>query len=332
MVEKIIIVPILLSFLATLLLVPFWIRKAREIGMTWEDMNKKDKPKVSGAGGMIVVFGFIVGVFSFIALNVFVFVGEDRTIINALAAVSSVLFLSFIGFVDDLFGWKRGGLTRTSRIILVLFASIPLVVISAGRKALTIPFLGGIELGIIYPLLFIPLGIIGATTTFNFLAGFNGLEAGNGIIIISGLSIFAYIGGNSWLAVLGLCMIAPLFAFLIFNFSPAKILPGDILTYSVGGLIAIIAILGGLEKIAVFFFIPVIAEVILKVRGKLVKQSFGEPQEDDSLKLKYEKIYSLNHLAIYLMNKFGIRATERKVVVSIWMLYVVFVVAGFLIF
>ncbi|HIF03136.1 MAG TPA: glycosyl transferase family 4, partial [Nitrospinaceae bacterium] len=33
----------------------------------------------------------------------------------------------------------------------------------------------------------IPLGIVGAATTFNFLAGFNGLETGQGILIFSGL-------------------------------------------------------------------------------------------------------------------------------------------------
>ena len=45
--------------------------------------------------------------------------------------------------------------------------------------------------------LMIPIGIAGATYTYNFLAGVNGLEAGQGMIILSFLSLIAYITGSS---------------------------------------------------------------------------------------------------------------------------------------
>jgi len=79
--------------------------------------------------------------------------------------------------------------------------------------------------------------------------------------------------------------------FYIFNKYPAKVFPGDVLTYSVGAIIAITAILGNIEKIAVFFFIPYIIEVVLKSRGRLKKASFAEVQEDGSLKNRYNKFY-----------------------------------------
>ena len=185
---------------------------------------------------------------------------------------------------------------------------------------------------IIYPLFIIPLGIVGVTTTYNFLAGLNGLEAGQGIILVSVFSLVAYMTGSYWLALVGLCMIASLFAFMLYNFYPAKIFPGDSLTYTVGGMLGIMAILGNFEKIAVFFFIPFVIEFFLKARGKFVKQSFGEPKKDGSLTLRYEKIYSLNHVAIKLMEKAGIKPTERKVVLSIWLFQIAIIVVGFFIF
>jgi UDP-N-acetylglucosamine--dolichyl-phosphate N-acetylglucosaminephosphotransferase len=216
--------------------------------------------------------------------------------------------------------------------MLIALASVPLIVINAGHDAMNFPFLGEISFGIIYPLVIIPLGIIGATTTFNFLAGFNGLEAGLGIILLSGLSIVAFFTGSSWLAVIGLCMIAALAAFFMYNKFPAQVFPGDILTYVIGGLVAIMAILGNFEKVAVFFFIPYIIETFLKARGQLLKQSFGLPQKDGSLELRYPKVYGLTHFSIYIMRKFGVKATERRVVYALWTFQALVIVLGLWIF
>jgi len=263
---------------------------------------------------------------------VFFLESHNGSLVEIFALLSVVLLLSCIGFVDDLFGWRKGGLSKRSRIILVVIASIPLIAINAGKSSIALPSIGLFDLGLIYPLVLIPIAIIGTSTTFNFLAGFNGLEAGNGIITLFALAFVAFFTGNSWLSVIALCMVASLFAFLIFNFYPTKVFPGDSLTYAVGGLIGIMAILGNFEKIALFFFIPYILEVFLKGRGKFEKQSFGTPKKDGSLDLKYDKIYSLNHAAIFLMKKFNIKPTERKVVLTIWIFNLIIVIMGFVIF
>ena len=67
---------------------------------------------------------------------------------------------------------------------------------------------------------------------------------------------------------------------------------------------------GNFEKIALFFFIPFIIEVILKSRGKLIKSSFGKPEKDGSLSLAYEKLYGLTHVSIYLLKKIGIKSVN----------------------
>lgn len=332
MVDIILTIPILASFFVTLFLIPFWIKKAKQIGLVWPDMNKISYPKIAGSGGIIAVLGFVFGIFLFIAFRVFYLKSTNSYLVELFALLTVILILSCTGLIDDLLGWQKGGLRRKHRIVLTAIAAIPLMAINAGKSNMFIPFFGSVDIGIFYPLLIIPIGIVGATTTFNFLAGFNGLEAGQGIIILGSLSLIAFITGNSWLSLVALCMIASLMAFLFYNFYPTKVFPGDSLTYAVGGLIAILAILGNFEKIAVFFFIPYILETILKLRGKLVVQSFGKPLNDGSLDLRYNKICGLEHLAIYLMKKINIKPTERKVVFSIWLFQIIIIVVGFIIF
>jgi len=327
------ILTILVSFALTLLLLPKWINKCRETGLLWEDMNKHNHPKnVAASGGIIVVLAFVFSVLSYIAIRTFIIKDMDGVTLSIFGLLSVILILSIVGLVDDLLGWKKGGLSWRFRIFLAIFASIPLVVINAGHHVMNIPLLGEVNFGLIYPLIFIPIAITGATSTFNFLAGFNGLEAGQGIIIISFLSFLAYSTGTSWLAVVGLCMVASLVVFYLYNKNPAKVFPGDILTWSVGSLIASMAILGNFEKIAVFIFIPYILETILKVRGKLKKYSFGIPDKNNNLSLPYDKIYGLTHLSIFILSKFKKEVKEQEVVYLIFAFQIILCLIALLIF
>lgn len=320
-----------LSFLLTLLLVPYWIRKAHQIKLVWPDVNKYTRPSVAGSGGAAVVGVFVVSILIFIAYRVF-YLHSSLYLVEMFGLLVTLVLLCGIGFMDDLLGWQRGGLSRRSRIILVIIASLPLVVINAGRATMEIPFLGLMDLGLLYPLVLIPLGIVGAATTFNFLAGFNGLEAGQGVLILSALSLVAYLTGNAWLALLGGCFVMALLAFLMYNFFPSKVFPGDSLTYPIGGMIAMMAILGNFEKIAMFFFLPVMIEVFLKARGAFIKPSFGKPTSDGGLELLHPRIYGLTHLALYIQQKMGIKATEKRSVYLIWAFQLIVILAGFFIF
>jgi UDP-N-acetylglucosamine--dolichyl-phosphate N-acetylglucosaminephosphotransferase len=327
--DKLLILAVIISFLITILIMPFWIRKAKQIGLIWEDMHKVGHPQnVAGSGGVIVVLGFMMGVLIYVAARVFSF-NSFGNVVEILAILCCVLFMALIAFVDDLFGWHKGGLSIRSRLILTAFAAIPLMVINAGSSTLL-----GINLGILYPLVIIPIAVTGATTTYNFLAGYNGLEAGQGIIMLGALSIVTYLTGNAWLSVVALCMCAALAAFYLFNKKPAKVFPGNVLTYSVGALIAAIAVIGNIEKIALFFFIPYILETILKSRGRLKKQSFGKLNEDGSLEVPYDKIYGLEHLAIWILKKVkpNKKVYENEVTWLIHSFTIIIILIGFLIF
>jgi UDP-N-acetylglucosamine--dolichyl-phosphate N-acetylglucosaminephosphotransferase len=330
--EYILFLPILISFITCLIFLPMWIRKSREVGLLWEDMNKHNHPKnVASSGGLIVVISFIIGVLFYVAFRTFFRVGVEINL-QIFALTSTILLFAIIGLTDDLLGWNNGGLSKRLRVVLSFVAAIPLIVIHAGESIMFVPILGQVEFGLLFPLFLVPLGIAGAATTYNFLAGFNGLEAGQGIIILSFLSYVAYATGSPWLSLIGMVMVASLVPFFIFNKVPAKVFPGDILTYSVGGLIAIMAILGNFEKIAIFVFAPYILETALKVRGGLKKHSFGKPNKDNSLELPYKKIYGMTHLSIFILSKFKKKVYEKDVTYFIFLIQIILCLVALAIF
>ena len=327
--EPLLIIPFIVAFFLTLFFTHIWIKKARQIGLVWEDMHKSGHPKnVSGSGGIGVFFGFILGTLTYIAIKTFI-LNTNEVTLQIFALLTTISIVSFVGFIDDLLGWRRGGLSKRSRLILLLSAAIPLMVINAGESSMM-----GIEFGLLYPLFFIPLGIVGASATFNFIAGYNGLEASQGILILSGLSLVTFLVGKSWLSLISLIMVVSLLAFYIFNKYPAKVFPGDVLTYSAGALIASVAILGNIEKIAVFFFIPYIIETGLKLRGRLKNQSFAKMNNNGGLDIPYKKFYGIEHIAIYLLKKIKKekKVSEKEVVYAINLFQIFIIILGFVLF
>lgn len=325
--EPLILLAIIASFFCTFIALPIWIKKAKQEGLFGKDINKPHKPVVAEGGGFVVLGGAAIGILLYIAFNTFK-MGNTETLVSIFALLSVLFISSIVGIVDDFLGWKKG-LNKWVRILLVLFAAVPLMAINAGTSTIS-----GINLGLLYPLIIIPLGVVGATVTFNFLAGYNGLEASQGIILLSALAIVTFLVGSPWLSVLAICMVAALLGFLVFNMYPAKVFPGDVMTYAIGAMIAGIAILGNIEKIALFFFIPYILEVILKARGKLEKESFAKVNEDGSLKPPYKKVYGLEHIAIKVLKKIkpSGKAYEKEVVWTINIFQIIIIALGFWIF
>ena len=305
---------VIVSFIITLLALPYWIKRAREHNLVSQDVNKLKAKPVADIGGIIVSFGAIIGVLLFIAITVFIKKGDSMYYL--LAAVSSLLIATLIGLVDDILGWKLG-IRQYQKTILSVLIALPIVVINAGQSTMNLPFLGLVDFGLLYPLLLIPIGIMGASNGFNMLAGYNGLEAGMGIIILSALGFLAWIVDKYPAMIIAYCFVAALLAFFIFNRYPARVFGGNTLTYSVGAAIAIVAILGDLEKFAVILFIPYFLEFVLKMRGLLQKESFAKPLKDGSLTNRYDKWYGIEHIAVSLIKKIKGRAFEYEVVAVI---------------
>lgn len=304
----------LISFTICFLMLPGWIRRAKARGFVGKDLHKRDQREVAEMGGVVVIFGTVLTILVFIAFDTFYY-ANSNSITEVLAVIASILIATIIGMMDDMLGW-RIGLRQREKVLLTFLIPVPLMVINAGQSVMTFPFLGKVDIGLLYPLLIIPIGMIGASNAFNMLAGYNGLEAGMGIVTISTLGFLAYNTGNTVATVIAVATIFALIALLYYNKYPARVFPGDTLTYPVGAIVAIIAIVGNLEKFAVFLFFLYYIEFLLKARGKLRPEWTAKLLEDNSLAVR-NKVYSIPHIAILSLRKIKGRAYEHEVVLVV---------------
>jgi UDP-N-acetylglucosamine--dolichyl-phosphate N-acetylglucosaminephosphotransferase len=305
----------LIAFVCTFILTKRWIPVAHRAGLVGHDMNKPNRPKVAEMGGIPLLGGVLGGILSYVGINTFI-LGQSTINLALFAATSTVLIIAFIGVVDDLLGWKIG-LKQWQKPLLTVPAAIPMMVANLGRSVVSLPVFGDVNLGLLYPFLAVPVGIVGASNGFNMLAGYNGLEAGMGIVIISAMTFVAYYTGSSWVAMVGAVAVASILAFLYFNWYPAKIFPGNAFTYMVGTIMACMAILGNMEKLALVLFIPYYMDFLLPLRKRMRTEAFGKVNEDGTLDKPYDKVYHLTHLMIVLIKRIKGKVYEREVTISI---------------
>ncbi|RLC80483.1 MAG: glycosyl transferase family 4 [Chloroflexi bacterium] len=295
------VIPLAISIAVTLLATPKWIKIAERCRLLGLDMNKISRPEIAEIGGVPTLMGFLAGVFTYLLFNSIL--NRNSSVEHIMALLLTVSLAGAIGLVDDMIGWKVG-LRQVWKIWLGLFASLPLVVVSMGRSTMTVPFLGSVKLGLFYPLILIPLGITGAANGFNMLAGYNGLEAKMGTVILTVLGIVCWRNEDIPVAVVSLSMAFALSGFLLYNRYPARVFPGNTLTYSVGASIGSVAILAKAEATALILFLPYFVQLCVKARSGFRIESFAQPKEDGTLEVPYQRYYALEHVAIGLMKKF----------------------------
>ena len=324
---------LLLSFGLTLFLTRRWIKSAKAAKLVGKDMNKPDYPSIPRSGGLVVAIVICFSLLIYIFLKTFSLVGSPSLhVVEAFAISATVLLAGFIGFIDDVLGWKEG-LTQLQKVLLTIPIALPLTVMNVDQSVILLPFLGNVDLGLLYPLLVVPLGIIGSTNGFNLLAGYNGLETSMGMVIFAVFGFTGIIVGKLWITLIAFIVYACLLAFLAFNWYPAKVFPGNSFTYAIGALIATLAILGNMERIALWLFIPYFLEILLYLRARVIDkmgdvQAFAKPNEDGSLEMPYKHIYDTTHLAIWFLKRVKGKVYERDVVLFLIAVQVLIAISG----
>ncbi|WP_440059744.1 MraY family glycosyltransferase [Thermogladius sp. 4427co] len=312
------IIAMAIAFSSSLIGVRWWISKARLLGFVGRDMNKPSEVYVAEAGGIWVSLATAIGLLSFIGLQTYIV--NDQGLLKDFASISLLSFMSgYLGFLDDLLGWKKG-LRASHRILLMAPISLPLIVLKVGVPTVVIPFIGVVDLGLFYYLVLIPVGVVGASNGFNMLAGYNGLEAAQGILLLLFTSILGIIKGTDGLTISSLIMVASILGFLVFNKYPARVFPGNTFTYSVGAYFAALTIVYKTIKFSLALFTLYFIELMLFLRGLrngVYKENFGIPREDGTLIPPYDKSYSLTHFAIRVLIRLKGRAREPEVVLFI---------------
>jgi UDP-N-acetylglucosamine--dolichyl-phosphate N-acetylglucosaminephosphotransferase len=314
----------MLALLATLMLTPRWIERAKRTGLVGRDMNKYSKPKIAEAGGIVVFTAFLLGML--VILGSYWFMDQPGLMLMTAASVISISIITVIAYTDDVSGWKKG-FVRWKKPLITAVAVLPLIPFLLDRVAV---YILGYQIGLpwlFYPLVMVPIGFIVATNAVNLLGGFNGLES---TLAITGIvALMWFTRGTEFFPML-LVAAASIAAFLWFNRYPSRVFPGDTLTYFVGALFAVVAVMGNFQSITVLIMAPWILEGAIKsreihyiFRNKQIfkPECFGIPSRDGSLKPPYPQIWSLTHIAMRLIRRIRGLCFENDVTILITGLY-----------
>jgi len=324
-----------LSFAVSYLCIPIFNKFMVAAGIVGRDIMKRDSGPIADMGGPGVITGFVLGVFLFIGLEVFA-LKNSSDLVNILVCLNTILIITIIGIFDVLTALmkkkegrgiveklKRRGIPSWFYFFLPLPAAVPLMAVNAGVTSMVLPFIGRVQLGMIYPLVLVPLAVLCCSNATNFFAGFNGLEAGMGVVLHLSLGIFALMSNKLPAAVLALVFAMALASFLRYNWYPAKVFPGD-LNYAIGAVCACVTVLGNMEKFAILCFTPWIIEAVLKALSGFKAENYGILQKDGTVKPREAKIRSLTHLVM----RSG-RFTEKQVTTILIAFEVAFCVFAF---
>ena len=291
----------ILSFISTRLVMPWLIRKLEQAEIIGKDIHKSSRPIVAEMGGMGIIFGFIIGIFTGIILF--------PTLTFQLAIVLVVVLLvGMVGMVDDLIV-----LSSKEKLFLLFLAGIPLWWIAPPN------------VGLLY-MIMIPIAVSICSNLTNMLAGLNGIESGLGVISMTALTISCIILGKYDVAIISMSMLGTLIAFLYYNMYPAKVFPGDTGTLII---VAAIAFIGRVKLIAFIVLLPNIIDAALKFysAGVMERQQHKptELNEDGKLVRPEQGFKSLIRLVLRKP------VDEKTAVMMIWGIGILFGIIGIIV-
>lgn len=221
-------------------------------------MKKQGTPTI---GGLI----FIISTFIVTILYSVFYV---KTLKND-AVIILLIFLAFgfVGFLDDYLKIRRKknlGLRAYQKMILLMLITFVIYVFSKDTLGtnLYIPSLNvNINLYYLYlPFLFIYF--TGVTNAVNLTDGLDGLATTVTIIVLIFLFLISFVFGKVDIGIFAFILIGSLMAFLIFNVNPARVFMGDTGSLALGGAVAAISFLLGIEVVLVLAGIIYVIEAL----------------------------------------------------------------------
>ena len=251
--------------IAGLVLVPMLRRlKAgqmiREDGPTWH-MSKQGTPSM---GGLMFILGIVIAIL--VAGGEYLRMGSSAHIVVFLFA----LVFGIIGFIDDFQKLRHKaneGLTAIQKFLLQLAAAVVFTIwlrqIGYLTPNLYIPFFN-VELALpwVVYMVFAAFVMVGTVNAVNLTDGVDGLATGVTIPV----ALF-YMGVSAWynrgdVAVLAAALAGGLFAFLIYNFHPAKVFMGDTGSLFLGGMVCGLAFALNIPMVIPVIGLVYVAEVV----------------------------------------------------------------------
>lgn len=218
-----------LAFLITFFSIPVIIEVAKDKKLFDEpDERKVHKKVIPTLGGLGIFAGFIVASL----------LGVPSTIPPVFQYfVAAIMVIFFLGIKDDILilsASKKfiGQLVATG--IIIKFGGIHIDDMHGFLGIHTIPHTLSIMLTL--------FTIVVVTNSFNLIDGVDGLAGSLGLLTSSIFGAYFFATGQLMYAVMAFSLVGSLVAFLIYNFSPAKIFMGDTGSLLIGMLNAIFVI------------------------------------------------------------------------------------------
>ncbi len=227
-----IIIGCVLSFIVSFYAIPVIITVAnRKKLYDIPDERKIHTTPISSLGGLGIFIGFMIGLL--ISINDV----SSKSVAGFQYYIASFLVIFFFGIKDDIL--------VLSPIKKLIGQFIVAFILMAKAGLLIKDMHGFLSIGVIndsiaYCLtLFTILVVMNA---YNLIDGVDGLAGTIGIITSSIFAFFFYKNGDIFFCLMGFCFAASLLAFLIYNYSPAKIFMGDTGAMLSGAINAILVI------------------------------------------------------------------------------------------
>jgi phospho-N-acetylmuramoyl-pentapeptide-transferase len=284
---------LLLAFACMVILMPPYLRLLHWLGLGKQirmdgpgsHLVKEGTPTMGGVLIVAVILGLA-----------FVFDALDASTYSPLFVLAIV---GALGAIDDYLNARTGiGIRGRHKIIWQLVVAIVVAVYVQnhfGFNGVRVPFVGNfeitntillplidrkIELGAILFILVAIFAIVGASNGVNLTDGLDGLAGGTLVFAFITFLIIALLNDppQENLAVVNAIVIGAILGFLWFNVHPAQVFMGDSGALSLGGMLAVVALITGqvliLPLIGIIFVLEVASDIIqvasYKLRGKRV--------------------------------------------------------------
>ncbi|XP_032515573.2 UDP-N-acetylglucosamine--dolichyl-phosphate N-acetylglucosaminephosphotransferase [Danaus plexippus] len=276
----ILIIYCVIAYLITDELIPKLKHLFINAGLYGIDLCKVSQEKIPEALGVVSGCIFLVTIFLFIPIAF----GNDlmdrgsfphNEFAELLAALLSICCMLLLGFADDVLNLKW-----RYKLLLPTVASLPLLVVyyvNFNSTTFVVPlplrhFFGvSVNIGFLY---YIYMGMLAVfcTNAINILAGINGLEVGQSLVIALSIIIFNLLElkGDQFKAhYFSLHIMIPYLsttlALFKHNWYPSRVFVGDTFCYVSGMTFAVVGILSHFSKTVLLFFLPQIINFLYSV-------------------------------------------------------------------
>jgi len=218
------------SFLLTYAFIPSIIKIAeiKHLYDTPDDDRKHHSSSTPNLGGVAIFSGFLI---SYCLFSLIDNAHQIRPIIAALCLV----FL--LGVKDDIVP-----LVPYKKFVGQIFAALIVVVIGKVRLTSMYGLFGISMLGEMTSIVLSVVTIVFIVNAINIIDGIDLLAGGIGFIVAGTFAVWFYYYGFMNYAVMGAALSGSIIAFLLFNYTPAKMFMGDSGSLTIGLLLAIMAI------------------------------------------------------------------------------------------